>query len=359
VLAPTKETVIDIKKDTKDLTLKGLVISCTKTPLIEYGYGASAFKGAISGSGMNNCSFIDLTIENVSGYGITNSGNNLLFEECEIKYTGAGGVIIGGQNVTFTNNHIHDDGLIYPSGVALDITTDNSRINHNEVHGTSYVGILCGGQGNILESNLVYDVMKELNDGGCFFIVGKDNIIRGNYCHEGPGDEEEWAGYLDRGESRFNWAYYMDEQATNCVFENNLAINTVRPNHMHWTKNCIIRNNVFIDKGTQTFTFPRTNGLTFEKNILIADEIIFSKPSDAVSAMSNNILFSRKDIVTLEEVVIYTVIDTRPFKPREGTIFADPMFVDWENGNFNFKPDSPAPKLGIKPIDVSTAGRKD
>jgi len=42
----------------------------------------------------------------------------------------------------------------------------------------------------------------------------------------------------------------------------------------------------------------------------------------------------------------------------DGTIFADPMFVDWENGNFNFKPDSPAPKLGIKPIDVSTAGIK-
>jgi len=359
VLAPTKETVIDIKKDTKDITLKGLVISCTKTPLIEYGYGAWAFKGAISGSGFNNCRFIDLTVENVSGYGITNSGNNLLFEECEIKYTGAGGVILGGQSVTFANNHIHDDGLIYPSGVALYINTDNSRINHNEVHGTSFIGILCSGQGNILESNLVYDVMKELNDGGCFVIVGKNNIIRGNFCHDGPGDEEEWAGYFDRGEFRFNWAYYMDENALDCIFEENLALNTVRPTHMHMTKNCTFRNNVFIDKGIQILSFPRSSGLTFEKNILIADEIIFSNQYDAFKATPNNVFYSRLGVITHENVMLYTPLDYLPLKPEDGTVFGDPMFVDWENGNFNFKPDSPAPRLGIKPIDVSTAGRKD
>ena len=358
VITPTKETVINIEKETNNITLKGLVISCTKTSLIEYGFGALAFKGAINGNGINNCRFVDLTVENVGGYGIRASGNDILIEGCEIKYTGAGGVTIDGQNVTFTNNHVHDDGLTYPSGVGLYIGANDCRINHNEVHGTTYTAILCVGQGNILESNLVYDVVKELNDGGCFFIAGKDNIIRGNYCHEGPEDEEKWALYSFRGENIFNWAYYMDKEATNCIFENNLAINTVRPNHMHWTKNCIVRNNVFIDRGTQTFTFPRTFGLTFEKNILIADEIIFSKQSDAVTVMPNNILFSRKNIVTLEEVVIYTVVDTRPFKPRDGTVFADPLFVDWENGDFNFKPDSPAHKLGIKPIDVSAAGLK-
>jgi len=352
VLAPTKETVIDIKKDTKDLTLKGLVISCTKTPLIEYG----AFKGAISGDGINNCRFIDLTVENVSGYGITNSGNNLLFEGCEIKYTGTGGVNIGGKNVTFTNNHIHDDGLIYPSGVALGIGTDNSRINHNEVHSTSYIGILCGGQGNILESNLVYDVMKELNDGGHFYIAGKDNIIRGNVALVAKGDEKRWEAAATRGEELFVWAYYMDKIATNCVFENNLAINTVRPTHMHWTANCTLRNNVFIDKGLQILTFPRSFGLTFENNILVAEEIWFQKPSDDVVEIKNNIIFSSLDIVTLEKVLIYTQVDLRPLKPSNGNVFADPMFVDWENGNFNFKPDSPALKLGIKPIDVSTAG---
>ncbi len=34
----------------------------------------------------------------------------------------------------------------------------------------------------------------------------------------------------------------------------------------------------------------------------------------------------------------------------------DPMFVDPENGDFRFKPNSPALKMGIVPIDISKIG---
>ena len=40
------------------------------------------------------------------------------------------------------------------------------------------------------------------------------------------------------------------------------------------------------------------------------------------------------------------------------SIAEDPLFVDPENGDFRFKPDSPALKLGIIPIDISKAGLK-
>jgi hypothetical protein len=36
----------------------------------------------------------------------------------------------------------------------------------------------------------------------------------------------------------------------------------------------------------------------------------------------------------------------------------DPLFVDPENGDFRFKPDSPALKMGIVPIDLSQIGLK-
>ena len=39
---------------------------------------------------------------------------------------------------------------------------------------------------------------------------------------------------------------------------------------------------------------------------------------------------------------------------------ADPMFVDPENGDFRFKPGSPALEMGIVPFDMSKVGlRKD
>ena len=34
----------------------------------------------------------------------------------------------------------------------------------------------------------------------------------------------------------------------------------------------------------------------------------------------------------------------------------DPLFVDPENGDFRFKPDSPALKMGIVPFDMSKVG---
>ena len=50
-------------------------------------------------------------------------------------------------------------------------------------------------------------------------------------------------------------------------------------------------------------------------------------------------------------------------KQREGvdknSLAEDPLFEDPEKGNFRFKPNSPAPKLGIVPIDLSKIGLRD
>ena len=356
VIVPTLETVINIEKETSDITLNGIVVSCATTQIEKGGFGSSV----ISGVGINNCRFINLTVENVSGSGFKVDGNNNRIEGCEIKNMGKSGISLGGQNNTITRNHIHDIGTIYYTFCSAISLGGKDNINsHNKIHGIAWTAVIHMGERNVSEYNHIYDVMRQLNDGGCFYVGGKNNIIRRNYCHGGPNDEKEWAGYFERGELRFNWAYYMDENAIDCIFEENIAINTVRPTHMHMTKNCTFRNNIFIDKGIQILSFPRSSGLIFEKNILIADEIIFSNPYDAFKTTPNNIFYSRLGVITHESVMIYTPLDYLPLKPKEGTVFADPLFVDWENGNFNFKPDSPAHKLGIKPIDVSTAGIKD
>ena len=72
-------------------------------------------------------------------------------------------------------------------------------------------------------------------------------------------------------------------------------------------------------------------------------------------------MFSRLGSVIHEHTMIYTAINYTPLGQMRGlgeTVFDDPQLVGWENGTINFKPDSPAHKLGIKSIDVSTAGLK-
>ncbi|GAF99850.1 unnamed protein product, partial [marine sediment metagenome] len=240
--------------------------------------------------------------------------------------------------------------------IALRGEGEDCQISHNEIHTTPYSAVNCGGERMIIENNLIYDMMKELNDGGAIYCFSPiDLVLRGNIVRGSSGTRAH--------------AYYLDEQAENCVVEKNLAIDTAWPSHNHMTKNCFIRNNVFIDSGTQLLTFPRSIGMTFEKNILIADEITFRIPVDGdidsimgweydgLSAMPNNILFSRSNRVALEERSQNGNIKSSPLEPREGTIYTDPMFADSESGDFAFKPGSPALKLGIEQIDVSRAGR--
>ena len=43
--------------------------------------------------------------------------------------------------------------------------------------------------------------------------------------------------------------------------------------------------------------------------------------------------------------------------PPPNCVVADPEFVDWAREDLRYRPDSPALKLGLRPLDVSKAGR--
>lgn len=366
VLAPTTETVIRIEKGGRNITIRGLTVSCTTTPLVAGGFGAGRFDGALAGRGIDGCQFTDLTVKNVGGWGCKINGRDSAIRDCDIHDNGAGGIRFHGDNITVSNNHIHDIGVIYPSAIALWGGGNDNEISHNELHDTPYSAIDCSGERTVIEGNLFYRTMQVLNDGAAIYITFcKDFIIRGNIVRGSRG-----AGPAH--------AYYMDEHAENCIVEKNLAINTAWPTHNHMTINSTIRNNVFIDEGAQTLTFPRSIGMTFEKNILVAQEITFQTPTEetaaqksdeevpevlkqfekanGITSMPNNIIHSRSGKVTINVYSKYTTMKTMPLEPRDGTVFGDPLFVDPENGDYSFKAGSPAEKLGIEPIDVSTAG---
>jgi len=351
VFAPTIESIIQIKgtrnKPAGNITIRGLTLSVTTTPLMAGGFGAGRFDGAVSIVSGRNCRLLDLEIFNVGGQGVKVSGSNLRIEGCHVHHTGACGIRFGGAGSVVTNNYIHHVGLTYPSAIGLQGGGKDNEISHNEIHDTPYTAINWGGERNRIENNLIYRAMLELHDGGgiyCF--AGRGLVLRGNFIRDIP----DTGGY---GSS----AYYLDERSENCIVEGNLSLRVGRPTHNHMAKNNTIRNNVFICDEDARFTFPRSSDFVFEKNIVYAKGKIVFDNTNALSAFENNILYSAEGKVQGNKMSRYSRTGSEQLQPDDN-LFADPLLVEFEKGRVSFAAKSPAVKLGIEPIDVSDAGRR-
>lgn len=352
VLAPTIESIIRIQgtrgKPARDITICGLVLSVTTTPLKAGGFGAGRFDGAVSMVSAENCRLLDLEIVNVGGQGIKASGKNLRIKNCHVHNTGACGIRFSGTEAIVADNHIHDVGLTYPSAIALQGGGKDAEISHNEIHDTPYTAINCGGENNRIEHNLIYRAMLELHDGGgiyCF--AGKNLVLRGNFIR----DIIDTGGY---GAS----AYYLDERSENCLVEGNLSLRVDRPSHNHMANKNTIRNNVFIIDADARLTFPRSSHYVFEKNVIHATgNIVFENP-DALTTFRNNVLFSTKGKVQCRKLERYSRKETYSLEPEKGNLLVDPLLVEFDKGRVSVAAESPVFKLGIKTVDVSSAGRR-
>lgn len=348
--APTAESVIRIlgtaEKPVRDVTIRGLTISVTTTPLATGGFGAGKFDGAVSLSFAEGCKLTNLEIVNVGGQGIKASGKELRIERCHVHNSGACGIRCSGAGCIVSDSHIHDVGLTYPSAIALQGGGRDCRISHNEIHDCSYTAINCGGERNVIEHNLIYRVMQELHDGGgiyCF--AGKGLILRGNFIR----DIIDTGGY---GAS----AYYLDERSENCLVEGNLSLRIVRPSHNHMAKNNTIRNNVFICDQDARITFPKSSNYVFEKNVIHAKGKILLENPDAITTLRNNVLFSSEGEVRCRKLKNYSQTGSYLFEADRENQLTDPLILEFENGRMGFAENSPVLELGIKPIDVSDAG---
>ncbi len=348
--APVIESIIRIRgtreNPARNITVRGLTLSVTTTPLEAGGFGAGKFDGAISIASAENCRLIGLEIVNVGGQGIKASGDGLRIERCHVHNAGACGIRCRGAEAVVTDNHIHDVGLTYPSAIALQGGGRDCLLSHNEIHDCPYTAINCGGQRNRIEHNLIYHAMKELHDGGgiyCF--AGKDLVLRGNFIR----DIIDTGGY---GAS----AYYLDERSENCLVEGNLSVGILRPSHNHMAKGNTIRNNIFISDADARITFPKSSNFTFERNVIRAKGQIVLENPDAITTLRNNVLFSAEGKIQCRRLKDYSQAGNYLFEADRENLSVDPHIIEFEKGRVRFTADSPALKLGIEPIDVSGAG---
>ena len=352
VLAPTLECLIRLagrkEAPVADVTIRGLALTVTNTPLRTGGFGAFHFDGALVMRETRGGLLQDLVITNVNGHGVrTDAAAGVRVEGCEVHHTGACGLLVRGDGAVVADNLVHHVGLAYPSGIGIAGGGKGNRIVHNAVHDTTYTAINYSGEDVCIEANRLWRAMLVLHDGGGIYCFAPRRLVmRGNFIHDIP----DTGGY---GSS----AYYLDERAEDCVVEGNLSLRVARPSHNHMAKNNTVRGNVFVCDGDAAVTFPRSSGYTFEKNVVVAEgKITFSNP-DGMTACRDNVLFSKAGKVEGQKLRDYSAAGTEPLGPGGANVLADPRLVDgWEKGVVRFAPDSPALKLGIAPIDVSGAG---
>jgi hypothetical protein len=288
IIAPALERIIAIHGEpgnpAENITIRNLALQATTTPLRAAGFGGRLFDGAIDMIYTSGCSVEDVTVSNVGGLGIRAiSADNCTIARCHIFNTGACGLKIRGNGSLVANNHIHDLGLYYPSSAAF-YAPGNQRLHiyRNTIHDAPYSGIITGRSGVIVEENLVYRVMKELQDGGAIYMSGGDNIIlRRNVVRD---IVSHGAGY---GVS----AYYFDEGAHDCIAEGNVSIGVPRPTHNHICHDIIMRDNLFIHDGDMILSFQNSANYTFSGNTIITGGKLTIGQPNALKVWEDNLIF--------------------------------------------------------------------
>jgi hypothetical protein len=351
VVAPSRAVLFAIRgtrqRPARGITLRGLTLSATTVPLVAGGFAAASFDGAVSLSGAENCVLEGLVIKGVAGHAINGDGlRNVRVENCDIADCGAGGVYVGGTKVVIRNNHVRKVGRSYPSAVGIYRGGSECLVSHNEVHDCTYSAINYGGHSNIIEGNLLYDCMKVLHDGAAIYVFGARNtVLRGNLAR----DFADSGGY---GAS----AYYLDEQCSGCVVEGNVSLRVNWPSQNHMATNNIIRDNLFVVEGDAKIAFARSTEYTFARNVFYATGKIRFEGTNAVATWTDNLLYSGKGQFECTTLNQYSEVGKVTNAPPN-CVVADPEFVDRAQGDFRYRPGSPALKLGLRPVDVSTAGR--
>jgi hypothetical protein len=341
-IAPSVEAIVRVQgtreAPARRIAVRGTRFAVTNTPPVPGGFGAGRFDGAVSLNWCEECSLERLEVFNVAGQGIkAQNTKTLRVSRAKVHDTGAAGIVVRGDGFEVADSSVCRVGLHHPSAIGISIGGSSGVLRHNEIHETKYSAIQAGGNDQLIENNRIHRAMLEMHDGAAIYVgFGKRNVLRGNYAYDIP----DTGGY---GSS----AYYLDEQCDDCVVERNLSVGVARPSHNHMAHNGIIRDNVFVVDGDARMSFQKSTGFRLERNVVYAKgSILFEAAADALAPFTGNILFSGTGKLTSRPAPL----------PVEGIVKADPLLVKKADGYYRFGRRSPTRKLGIREIDVRTAG---
>ncbi|MGJ8671813.1 right-handed parallel beta-helix repeat-containing protein [Rubritalea sp.] len=334
-----------------------------------------------------------------------------------IEHLGGGGILLcgygpGTKDVNrknfVSNNHIHHVGEIYWHSPGLFIwQSGENQISNNFIHHTNYTGLILSGcmidffqkrgrelgrtlrlheigntkqiktdedaipfwhsHDNIIEYNEISHSMQKLGDGNAIYIrgAGPNNIIRRNYVHHLVTPMIMQCAIRTDGGQRGtiineNIIYKCTSQGMmlklDTTFENNIIADVIYPPRGYYLSlregpltGASIKHNIFystssVDDFINELDGKRAGGTEDRRGRAVA------RVQDADTGA--NLFYS----AATPELAQAAVAELESLGTGKGSIAADPMFVDPANGNFQLQPDSPALKMGFKPIDQSKIG---
>ena len=388
VIAPVLDELVSIqgdpasKKPVEHIVLRGLTFSHADWNLSAEGYvdtqAAVGKRGSVRAEFADGLVIEDCTFAHLGGYAVElgRGAQNCRVAGNEMTDLGAGGVRIGETAVRndpfdaahhnlVTDNHIHDAGIVFPPAVGvLILQSAHNRIAHNHIHDLFYTAVSVGWtwgyrdspcHHNVIEFNHMHDIGKFLlSDMGAVYTLGPQpgTVVRNNLIHD--------VNAFTYG----GWGLYTDEGSTGIVLENNVVYRCKSAGfHQHYGKENVLRNNVF--------AFNKENQLMRTRD---EPHISFYLTNNIVVWNSGNLLGSswKNDRFVIDQNAYW---DTRAgsngalirfsgatldrWRARGHdlhSVLTDPLFFDVSKDDFRLRPDSPALKLGFRPIDLSTVG---
>ena len=295
---------------------------------------------------------------------------------CEMWDLGGGGVRLGDSDAhaalaapntanVVTDNHIHHIGLVHAPAVGvLALLSATNLIAHNEIDHTYYTAISIGWtwgyapnpcRGNIIEYNHLHDIGQGmLSDMGGVYTLGfqPGTIIRDNLIHD-------VSVFIYGG-----WGLYTDEGSSDIVLESNIVYRCQSAGfHQHYGESNLLYNNIFaLNRDHQLMRTRAETHLSFN----FTNNIVYFTSGDLLGgnwsgdglAIEHNIYFDAR-AGPAPPPSLDGALKIENWRGRGHdlhSLFADPLFVAPQDGDFRLQRGSPALAFGFHPLDGRGAG---
>ena len=315
---------------------------------------------------------VGCVIRNTGAWAVSASGSDHGVIGCDIYETGGGGIALsGGDRATLTparlfaeNNHVHHYARwnrVYQPGITLQGV--GNRAAHNLIDNAPHMAMGFGGNDHLIEYNEIHSVCYESNDAGAIY-TGRNwsmcgTVIRHNYLH-----------HINGFEGRGCVGVYLDDQFGGTQIYGNLFYKVTRAAMIGGGRYCAIENNVFVDCVPATHVDSRGLGWAaggrggLEANL---KALPYQKPPWSerypylVNILDDDPMAPKHNVIARNVCVggRWGDVDGKA-KPlvtfQDNLLDEDPKFVDAEKLNFALRDDSPALKLGFKPLPLAQIG---